>query len=341
MKSMRLLVGIAPLLLTIFGHLATVPSTALANESSRTSPLLMVVHKGSDRLEFIDLATQKILGHAKTGFAPHEVVVVPAQQRAYVTDYGTGAQPGHTLSVIDISQRQNIDTIDLSPYTRPHGIVASPDGARLYVTCEGQQALVVVDTQSQRISHAIQTEQPGSHMVVISPDERQAYVANLRTDTLTVIDLNTRQIEKQIVVGDGAEGLAISPDGSAVFVASRELNRLTRVNTSTGAVEQQVQTDSFPIRAQATPDGRYVLVSALFQASVQVFTTQDLKLVKRIEIGGGPLGVLITPDGQIAYVAQPHDNRVTEVNLNTWAIRSHFESQQRPDGMAYLPPAPP
>ncbi len=122
----------------------------------------MVVHKGSDRLEFIDLATQKILGHAKTGFAPHEVVVVPAQQRAYVTDYGTGAQPGHTLSVIDISQRQNIDTIDLSPYTRPHGIVASPDGARLYVTCEG------VGTRggrypTQRISHAIQTEQPGSH----------------------------------------------------------------------------------------------------------------------------------------------------------------------------------
>ncbi len=66
-------------------------------------------------------------------------------------------------------------------------------------------------------------------MVVISPDERQAYVANLRTDTLTVIDLNTRQIEKQIVVGDGAEGLAISPDG---IVRHREINRLL-VNTST------------------------------------------------------------------------------------------------------------
>ncbi|ETW98450.1 MAG: hypothetical protein ETSY1_18685 [Candidatus Entotheonella factor] len=306
----------------------------------KTPSLLMVVHKGSDRLEFIDPATQQILGHAKTGFAPHEVAVVPAKQLAYVTDYGTGNQPGHTLSVIDVSRRQTINTIDLMPYTRPHGIVASSDGARLYVTCEGQQALVVVDTQLQRVSHAIRTEQPGSHMVAISPDERQAYVTNFRTDTLTVIDLTERQVQQHIVVGEGAEGFAISPDGSAVFVASREINRLTRINTSTGAVEQQVQTDRFPIRAQVTPDGRYILVSALFQGSVQVFTTQDLKLVKRIEIGGAPLGILMTPDGRTAYVAQPPNNRVTEVDLNTWEVRSHFQSQHRPDGMAYLSPSP-
>lgn len=335
-QSMRFTSCVLLFVLMTLCDLPPVLLTALAQQPSRQVPLLMVVHKKSHRLEFIDPSTQHVLGHAKTGFAPHEVVFVPAQQRAYVTDYGTGSQPGHTLSVIDVLERRQIGTIDLSPHSRPHGIVASADGSRLYVTCEGSQALVVVDTQQQQVSHAIETEQRGSHMVVLSPDERHAFVANIRTNTVTMIDLTERRVRRQIVVGAGAEGIAISPNGSAVFAALREVNRLSRINPSSGAVEKEVGTDSFPLRAQVTPDGQYVLVSALFGGTVQVFGTERLDLVKRIDVGGDPLGILITADGRTAYVAQPSANRVAVIDLKTWEVLTHVESSHHPDGMAFI-----
>jgi len=111
----------------------------------RPAGTLLVVNKGEATLSLVDLASEEEIARIGTGEGPHEVAASPDGQRAVVTNYGTQARPGNTLTVVDLERRESIATIDLGEQTRPHGITWLPDGRRVAVTTEGNGTLTVVD----------------------------------------------------------------------------------------------------------------------------------------------------------------------------------------------------
>ena len=138
----------------------------------------------------------------KVGYLPHEAAV--AGPLVFVSNYGSAHvrssdltnDPGNTLSRIDLSRPDAAaEAIDLGPgRCAPHGLAVSRDRARLYVTCEGRQEVLVVDVPSRRILHAIPTNQAGSHMLAVSADGSHAYVSNFWHGTVSVLDLQARRL---------------------------------------------------------------------------------------------------------------------------------------------------
>jgi YVTN family beta-propeller protein len=299
------------------------------------SGFLVVLNKSDNTASFVDAKSMKIIGTATTGVGPHEVAVSPDSRFAYVSNYGTGQAPGSTLSVLDLREKKEIGKIDLGEYRRPHGIVVSKDGRRIYVTCEGSKALVVVDAKERKMLHAIATDQNVSHMVVLTPDETRAYIANIGSGTVTVLDLVKREIIKHIDIGAGAEGIDISPDGKTVYAAARAANKLSKIDVSSSTVVKQVETQAFPIRVKVTPDGRRVLVSNARAGTVQVFDARTLDEVKNLSVGQAPVGILIEPDGRRAYVARTLDDKVSILDLNKWEVVGEIQPGDEPDGLGY------
>src|SRR5215468_9449723 len=113
---------------------------------------------------------------------PHELLVIPQSDTAYVPIYGDGIHgrnpnPGHLLSVIDLSKRTHVADIDLSPFVAPHGLQVGPDGL-LYITCENSRVVAIVDLGERKMVGSIETRSINAHRLVIDPSGRRLYTEN-------------------------------------------------------------------------------------------------------------------------------------------------------------------
>src|SRR5262245_65835899 len=94
---------------------------SLVGQAQSTGRLL-VLNKEDATLAIVDPASGKILGTVPTGQGPHELVVSTDGKYAFASNYGTGPEPGRTISMIDIAAAKELRRIDVSPLRRPHGL---------------------------------------------------------------------------------------------------------------------------------------------------------------------------------------------------------------------------
>jgi YVTN family beta-propeller protein len=281
------------------------------------------------------------------------VAVSPDGRLAVVTNYGTGQQPGNTLTVIDMATLESVATIDLGEQTRPHGIAFLPDGRRVAVTTEGNGTLTLVDVAARRVEAAIPTGASVSHEVAVTPDGTRAFVANIGSGSVTVIDLAAAAVVRSIPTGRGAEGVAVSPDGAEVWVSNRAENTVTVLDARTLEVLATLESADFPIRVVFTADGSRALVTNARSSELRVFDVQGRSSIAAIPIrapvvadraqviafegSASPIGVLGDPDGRHAYVAAASADAVAVVDLETGAVVRLVGTGKEPDGLAWAP----
>lgn len=341
----------APSVPTILAATVTLWIGAPPDLSGQTGPYLLVVNKGEATVSVVSPSEGKELKRIPTGHAPHEVAVSPDGKTAVVTNYGTGQQPGNTLTVVDLVTLEAVATIDLGEQRRPHGIVWLPDGRTLAVTTEGSGTLTLVDVLERRVKAAIPTEARVSHQVAVTPDGRRAFVANIGSGSVTVIDLELREVLRSIPTGQGAEGVAVSPDGREVWVTNRAENTITILDTRSLEILATLPSSDFPIRVVFTPDGRRALVTNARSAEVRVFDTATRREVAAVLIQApvvegraqvlafpgspSPIGILADPDGRHAYVAAASADAVAVLDLESAKIVRLIGVGQEPDGLAW------
>jgi YVTN family beta-propeller protein len=314
---------------------------------------LLVVNKGESTLSVVDVRGGREITRIPTGHAPHEVAVSPDGRLAVVTNYGTGEQPGNTLTVVDLSTLEVAATIDLGGQTRPHGIAWLPDGRRVAVTTEGNGTLTLVDVAARRVESAIPTGARVSHEVAVTPDGRRAFVANIGSGSVTVIDVESASVIRSVPTGAGAEGVAVSPDGREVWVSNRADNTVTVLDTGTLEVLATIASADFPIRVVFSPDGSLALVTNARSAELRVFDAPGRREIAAVPItapvvergdqviafegSAVPIGVLADPDRRHVYVAAASADVVAVVDLDTRDVVRVIAVGHEPDGLAWAP----
>lgn len=298
---------------------------------------LLVLNKADATLSFVDTSTLRTLVTIPTGEGPHEIAVTRDGRTALVANYGTGPNPGTTVSVIDVKRRRERKRMSLPGLSRPHGMFAS--GSKVYFTCEGSKAVARYDAAADTIDWIAGTGQDVTHMIVLTPDGKKAYTANIGSNSVTVLDLAEwpkKMTLKQIAVGKGPEGIDISPDGRELWVAQRGDGGIAIIDVSTDAVAQTITGGKIPIRVKFTPDGKRVLVTDPPNRELLVFDAVKRDLLKRVAVEAEPVGVLIAPDGKRAYVACSGAARVMIIDLDSLVVTASIPTGNQPDGMAYV-----
>ncbi|MFQ5741525.1 MAG: cytochrome D1 domain-containing protein [Acidobacteriota bacterium] len=327
-------------------------SISTAHALAGKGNVLVVLNKTDNTASLIDPSSGSVGATVGTGVAPHEVAAHGGRGLAVASNYGTRAQPGATLTVIDLGRQKSLRTIDLGRYRRPHGIQFFRDGHRVAVTAEDNQCLLLVDIDRGVVQKAIRTHQQTSHMVVLGPEEKRAYVANIGSGSVSVLDLTQGTLIKNIPTGGGAEGLDISPQGRELWVGNRAQDTLSIIDTGKLEVVATLKSASFPIRVKFTPDGQRVLVSNARSGEVAVFSVKQRKEIGRIpmkvtaaenesrllQFGQSPvpIGIVVAPDGETAFVANSNADVVSVIDLGAWEIKDRFRAGKQPDGMAYV-----
>lgn len=317
----------------------------LALSGPAAADTLIVLNKSDHDAALVDPSSLEVIARLPTGRGPHEVAVSPDNRLAYVANYGAynvfreeaerKMEPGNSITVLDLDKRTVKSTIDLGKYNQPHGIQVSRDGGRLWVTCEGEQAVLELNAATGDIEKVWNTGQRVSHMLIATPDERKLYVANIGSGNVTVINRDNGSV-KSITTGDGAEGIDVSPDGREVWVTNRGSDTISIIAVENDAVIAEFESGgAMPIRLKFTPDGRQAWVSNARSNTVTVFDAAERTLIGTIQVGAVPVGIQMTPNGERAFVANTNDNKVTVLAVRKREVLETFTTGSEPDGMAW------
>lgn len=316
--------------------------------------LLLVVNKEADTVSLLDLDSGASQGTLPTGTGPHEVSAAPDGKLAVVTNYGSQASPGNSLTVLDLAARKVVRTIGLGRHTRPHGVQFFADGRRVAVTAEGSGHHLVVDIVDGKVLQAVATGQEVSHMLALAPDEKRAYVANIGSGSLSVIDLVAGRLLKNIPTGGGAEGVAVVAGGAEVWVSNRAVDTVSVVDAATLEVVATLPSSDFPIRAAPAAAGAQVLVTNARSNDLAVFDVKTRKEIARLRLaadesgmvsrffgrgGSTPIGVVSEPSGKRVFVALAGGDRVAVIETAGWTVTGTWKTGAEPDGLAVVPNA--
>jgi len=332
--------------------------TLLALTSPATAETLLVVAKSSDALHFVDPGSGLHLASAAVGHSPHEVSRSPDGRLAAVTNYGTQAEPGSSVSIVDLETARELRRIDLGEHMRPHG-VAWFARDRIAVTTQGSRHLLLLDPSAGRIVTAIGTDQEGSHLVAIAPGAARAFVANTGSGSTTAIDLANGRKLSDVATGKGSEAIAITPDGREVWVAARDTGAITVFDARTLEISARLSLAGAPIRIAFSPDGATALVSCAASSEVVAFDVHARREIARrrinVEIPESarsrpsaslapgsvlPVGLVVSPDGASVFVAATMADKVVQLSVPGLEVLRVFEVTGEPDGMALTPVMP-
>jgi len=306
------------------------------------SGTVVVVNQQSDSISLIDLKTMTAYRHVPVVGGPHEAAASPDGRSVLVTNYNKQGAQQKTLSLIALPSGDTIKTIDLGEYRAPHD-VRWVDSARVVVTAEASQALLVVNVTSGTVERVFHTGAGVSHMLALSADRTRLYCSNMRDGSVSAFDFKTGEKIKDVKTGKECEGVGVTPDGRWVWAGNRAEDTISIIDTKTLDVAKHLSSPGFPYRVQFTPDGKFALVPHAQASSLVVADVASQTIVKSIKLGltnasePSTAGVFPHPDNRHAFVTVRNDNSMLVLDLTSGQTLGRVDVQESPDGVTYSP----
>jgi YVTN family beta-propeller protein len=208
-------------------------------------------------------------------------------------------------------------------YPSPVEMTFSPDGARLYVLCQGSGEVRVLHARGYAAFKSVGVGRVPRGMS-LSPDGARLFVANSWDDTISVID--TRKLDVTAMWSVGAEPSSIAEDskGKRLFVPNRISGDVAVLDAATGAEEKRLIAGRGASYIAASPDGSHLFVTHVYpnpnledtvggdrgvpRAEITVIDAERAVVADRIRVNGiaHEFHVAISRDGRLGVMAQLH-----------------------------------
>ena len=207
------------------------------------------------------------------------LTISPDGSHLYAVSYDRGTYyqyPAGWLTIIDTASHAVVETIAVGAC--PETVIASPDGAYLYITHYDTCSVSAVNLTTGDVTAVALRDAPLA--VIFTSDSAHAYVGNVRS--LTVIDTTTNETD-YIDVGDLPRGLRLSPDGKRIYITNFGDGTLSVVDTITNSVVTTVDVPGYSEAVAVSPDGERISVSDYWSGAVAVISVptvcdQDVRI---------------------------------------------------------------
>lgn len=237
----------------------------------------------------------------------------------------------NTMTVIDGVKHQVIHTIS-GIGTTPIGIVASPDGKRVYTANNVSGDVSVINTADNSLVTNIPVG-ANPFAIAITPDSRWVYVGVQGDANIAVIDAETNMVVKYIPNIQSVVSMITSPDGKWVYAATEAGTNaeVYIISTLTNIVDSGIPLDTWQNDGMViTPDGKTLYISNNQGNGSPDGTVTVINLVtkgvSKITVGtrpsplaftSGPYGIAINSTGTRVYVVCSYKNEIDVINTVT------------------------
>ncbi len=296
---------------------ATAGSSSLM-DISRDGRLLACANRDDGSVALFDLDSQQRTHLLPVGHHPEGITFVTDQLLA-VAVYGDDL-----VKLIDT--RSGRVTAEIPVFDEPYGVVASPDGTRLYVTLDYPGRLVEIDVDSKQVLRELSV---GSFTrgIAMPRDGKSVYITEYYTGIVRQIDLDSGKplgewigtpqdnLARQITLHPTRpkayvphqRSVVTNPQGAgAIFPYVAVINTDDTENFK----RRRIQMDSFrgtyvtanPWEMAVSPDGQHGVV--VFSGTNDAFVMhllddnyRELEYAALLQTGSNPRAVQYTPDG--------------------------------------------
>jgi len=314
--------------------LSLIAGSVAAQAAPTLAGTIIVLNKSGNDASVIDLGSGQLLATIATGQGPHELLATSDGRWAVATNYSGG----NSLSIIDVENLLVARTIDLSQYSRPHGLVLLPGEDQVMVTSEGSRSLVIVDIHEGTIVRSIDTTPNAAHMVAMSGDGKNAFTSNGATNSVSVIDVEAGKQIREISVPARPEAITTNRSGSEIWVGSNDENVVSVLAAKDESVLAQWSGFEWPYRILLTNDERYAVMPDLGNEEVRFFDVIHKTELGVMDFRGmQPQGVTLYPDDRTFFLSLSGQNKVVAIDIESREIVREYETGSAPDGVAYSP----
>lgn len=146
-------------------------------------------------------------------------------------------------------------------YLSPFNMAVSPDGSKLYVIAQEGNALLVIDTQTNKVTSKIAVgERP--HSVLLKNDGNIAFVSNQWADNIYEIDLSLLKVIDTLETGSGPAELVFSSDERFLYVVYSYSSEVSIIDLQTKTEIKRLMAGNNPVAAAFSPDGSQIYVTS-------------------------------------------------------------------------------
>ena len=221
---------------------------------------------------------------------PAAASAAAAAPKAYI-----GLFRDNALAVLDTATNQVTATIPVPP--GPHGIVATPDGQKIYVSSDGASTVSVVDAATDSLVGSVEVG-PEPHGLAMTPDGRRLLVGGWGTNRVIIVDTADDRATGEVAVAS-PHNIAVSPDGRVAYVGSQAPGAptLAVLDLDGRSVIASLPLEKNPRGLSVSPDGRWLYLTQAGLDAVAVFDVTSSQLTARIPVGPSPHFPLFTAGG--------------------------------------------
>jgi len=237
---------------------------------------------------------------------------------------------GDRVSLIDPATNKVVG--EIRDIEANHGAVASPDGARIYISNESMSTLDVADVKTLKVTKRIPLSGHPNN-ISISRDGRRVYVGIIQAPGgVDVIDTASFQMVKTIPTKGSIHNTYVTPDGKYVVAGSIQGKTINVIDAKTEEPAWTLELDLGirPMTFSANPDGStkwiFAQLSAFNGFAVVDFAThKEIRRIKNPDLppgkseipeGADPShGMAVTPDQKILVVCSRLNNALYTYSL--------------------------
>jgi DNA-binding beta-propeller fold protein YncE len=241
-------------------------ATASAHPSRVPAGTIWVTERttgGQSTVAAIDSLSGQERGIVPVGDAPIGITVPRGTGKAYSAD-----ENANQMSVIDEGSVTFIRPIDMGPGSRPHHLMASRNGRRIYVGEYGSNKVGVVDTRFDlNVVDFRASDVTGAktHAVWITPNEKWLYAANegpvqAGPGTFSKLDARTGRLIWEQTVGNRPSEVLVNRGRAFVSVRNDNVIRVYDVRHGRHDLIGEAEADVMPDTLSLTNDKRTLIV---------------------------------------------------------------------------------
>jgi YVTN family beta-propeller protein len=235
-----------------------------------------------------------------------------------------------------------------------HGVVAAPDGSRIYVSGEAETALKVIDARTLGVIKTIPLSARPNNLS-ITPDGKKVYVGIIAPPgAIDVIDTEKLERVKTIAVPGGIHNIYVTPDGKNVVAGSPAGKRLTVLDTSTDTEVwawegEAIRPATISAKADGSTDKVFIQVSGHHgfvvldwdsRKEVARITQPDVPPEQRYDsnYNGAPAhGIGVAPDGKTLWSTSRMNSHVYVYSLPDLRLLGGVPTGTDPDWITFTP----
>jgi PQQ-dependent catabolism-associated beta-propeller protein len=254
--------------------------------------LLYVACGGSNRIDMIDVASLKVVGHIGGIDDPETFALDKAGTHLFISNENSAE-----LSIYDLATKTLVKSIPVG--LEPEGVLLNPDETKVYVASEGSNMVSAIDVASgKRVDIGTDTR---PRRFAPTPDGKELWVSTELAGRVDIIDTTTDKVTGHIdFLPPGMRKQDVSPvalvmdrAGKTAFVTLGRADHVGVVDVKSRRVTDYILVGHRPWGITFDRQQKRLFVANGASDDVSIIDVASRRVLKSVPVGHYPYGVAI------------------------------------------------